>query len=293
MKSLQIILTLIIGLGLNTSESLEKKINKASIIETDSYKIILNNVSDSIAIAKRAAYYTEHSEKGNLTKDREGVNVKANVPKGPKGQDNSGITLAFGIDLAAGFSKASDRQKIANTIDAKGYLREWIMRAPATRGSEARTWLKTEGNECPVFNEAQINNLYEFGYEFFLKRAKKRLMGTTGYKIADVLPEFRLTEDEFDDLALDPNAPDEDYIYELLADIAWNSAQFARGRQNKIAQALRVDQDTLSRAEKQIIRLNALRILIDKKIIPTSRTGRINRLGWIDSKVEILKLNNY
>ena len=48
MKSLQIILTLIIGLGLNTSESLEKKINKASIIETDSYKIILNNVSDSI-----------------------------------------------------------------------------------------------------------------------------------------------------------------------------------------------------------------------------------------------------
>ncbi len=244
--------------------------------------------NDSTLIYKRELYYLEHPEKGNLTSDREGAHVKAKVPKGRKGEDNSGITLGLGIDLAAGFSKPKDRQKIADAINADEDLRDWILRVPTTRGEKARSWLKREGNQSPVFNKTQMKQLYEFGYEFFLKRAKKRLLGITGYPIADVIPELRLTEAEFDDLALNIEDSNQDYLYELLADLAWNSGQFARGRQNRIARALKVKGDTLSRADKQIVRLKALRVLIYNKKIPTSRSGRINRLAWIDSKVDIL-----
>lgn len=248
----------------------------------------LEKNNDSTLIAKRKAYYLEHTEKGNLTSDREGAHSKAKVPKGRKGEDNSGITLGLGIDLAAGFSKPKARGRIADAINAEGDLRDWIVRVPTTRGEKARSWLKRDGNQSPTFNQTQMNQLYEFGYDFFLERARKRLLGITGYPIADVLPAFRLTEEDFEDLPLNPAESEQDYIYELLADLAWNSGQFARGRQNLIAQALRVEDDALSRVDKQIIRLNALRILIYQKKIPTSRSGRINRLAWIDSKVDIL-----
>lgn len=267
--------------------------SKASPFSNHKEIIKLEKDNDSTLIAKRKTYYLEHPEKGNLTSDREGAHAKAKVPKGRKGEDNSGITLGLGIDLAAGFSKPNARRRIADAINAEGDLRDWIIRVPTTRGEKARSWLKIEGNQSPIFNQTQMRQLYEFGYNFFLERAKKRLLGSTGYPIADVIPEFRLTEEEFEDLVLDPTKNDQDYIYELLADLAWNSGQFARGRQNLIAQALRVEDDTLSRVGKQIRQLNALRNLIRIRKIPTSRSGRINRLAWIDSKVELLRLNEY
>lgn len=253
----------------------------------------LEEDNDSTLIAKRKTYYLEHPEKGNLTSDREGAHAKAKVPKGRNGEENSGITLGLGIDLAAGFNTPKARGRIADALNAEGDLRDWINRVPTTRGEKARSWLKIEGNQSPIFNQTQMNQLYEFGYKFFLNRAKKRLLGITGYPIADVIPEFRLTEEEFEDLALDPSESDQDYIYELLADLAWNSGQFARGRQNLIAQALRVEDDSMSRVGKQIMQLNALRNLIRIRKIPTSRSGRINRLAWIDSKVELLRLSEY
>ncbi|QCX37962.1 hypothetical protein FF125_05760 [Aureibaculum algae] len=287
---INMILILIISTGLidtrNSTSRTQLLSNKKKISD-------LVKENDSTLIAKRKAHYMKYPERGNLTKDREGVHPKAKVPKGRKGEDNSGITLALGIDLAAGFSKSHQRQKIADAINADEDLRDWIIRVPTTRGEKARSWLKKEGNHSPIFNKNQMNQLYEFGYNFFIERAKKRLLGTTGYPIADVIPEHRLTETEFADLALNIADGDQDYLYELLADIAWNSGQFARGRQNHIARALKVEGDTLSRVDKQIIRLNALRILIHNRKIPTSRSGRINRLAWIDSKVDILRQNRY
>ena len=252
--------------------------------------------NDSLTIATRKQYFLTHTEFGTLTMAREGTHTRAKVPRGRNGQDRSGITLPVGIDLAKGFSAPRHRLAIVQELGAVGALKEWIMEAPATSGAVARAWL--DAHESPSFNSSEIRKLYLFGYKFFLQRARNRLIGNAP-PIAAVAETYRLTEEQFRELAINDGSAEGDYLYELLADLAWNSNQFARGRQNDIAKALNITiaerlaaspfVGDLTKFDKQILRLKALRVIIEDGTIPTSRYGRIDRLAWIDAKVETLE----
>ena len=150
----------------------------------------------------------------------------------------------------------------------------------------ARRWLKENPMKGGSLDEGQLNQLFEFGRIIFTNRAKRRLLGTsTAHKASPPL-----TLAEYNDLPLTPSSPENDFIYELLFDLAWNSNHFARGRQNAIANALRVE-NTGDRYEMQIARLRNLRNFIDTGALSKrgGNEGRWRRLGWIDAKIAILK----
>jgi LAS superfamily LD-carboxypeptidase LdcB len=250
-----------------------------------------STISKQHKIRKYQKYYTMHPESGTLTKDREGMHRKPEVPRGLG--DRSGVTLGVGIDLTTLVRKKSGKRgrlELASAIAANSnVLGKWIMDVPNNiRGVTARRWLKDHPMPGGGFTSVQLNQLYRFGRQIFDQRAKLRLLGKTGYRIADANPPMTLAA--YNDLALDPTSPRDDYLLEFLADLAWNSAHFARGKQNKIAQALTAENVKGDRYEKQIAQLGNLRNFIERGKFGGNE-GRWRRLGWIDAKITQLRVD--
>ncbi len=251
-----------------------------------------SGASPKTSIHPKIIKYQKHymyAKPGALTKEREGMHHRPEVPKGLG--NKSGVTLGVGIDLTALIRKKGGergRIELVNAI-AKNNIAQakWIMGVPNNiRGAIASQWLKNHPMPGDGFTTIQLNQLYRFGRRIFDHRAKLRLLGKTGYPIADADPP--LTLNAYNNLALDPAHPDDDYLLELLADLAWNSAHFAKGRQNKIVRALSAVNVKGDRYERQIAQLGNLRDFIAKGKFGGTE-GRFRRLGWINAKITQLK----
>ena len=235
-----------------------------------------------LKVIKYQKHYMD-SKPGALTKDREGMHSLPQVPKGRR--DISGITFGAGIDLTTLVGAPKLRKRLAKKIAGNNkILLNWIIRVPKFRGEAARKWLRNHPMPGNGLNHEQLNELYRFGQEIFTIRAKRRLLGTAGGHNANP----PLTLSQYNDLALNPTLAKSDFLLELLADLAWNSAHFAYKRQNTIARALTAENVRGDRYDKQIIRLGNLREFIERGNFGGIE-GRWRRLGWIDAKITQLR----
>lgn len=248
---------------------------------------------DSRSIPKYRDYFTKHSEPGSLTKSREGMHSKPEVPKGLG--NKSGVTFGGGIDLATFVNTSKKREELIRLIAPNNrLLAQWIRDVPMTRGDVAQKWLAEnpmkggDSNNGQGLGKGQLNMLFEYARLYFTRLAKIRLLGRAFGKNANASPPLTLAE--YNNLALNPTNSKDDFIHQLLVDLVWNSAQFTGRPLSSIAKALRVE-ETGNKVEMQIMRLYNLRDVIDKGTLMNrgGKYGRWRRLGWIDTKIDKLK----